>query len=48
MASLGTRDIFYHGSDFTAHLLLNDGFIGIVTAFMSSTNYSLALALYTT
>lgn len=38
MATLGRVDMFYCGADSTAHPPSNDGFIGRVTAFMSSTN----------
>lgn len=41
MATLGRVDMFYCGADSTAHLPSNDGFIGRVTAFMSSTNETL-------
>lgn len=41
MATLGRVDMFYCGVDSTAHLPSNDGFIGRVTAFMSSTNETL-------
>lgn len=40
MATVGRVDIFYCGENSTAHLLLNDGFIGKATVFMSSTNDS--------
>lgn len=41
MATVGRVDMFYCGADSTAHLPSNDGFIGRVTAFMSSTNETL-------
>lgn len=41
MATVGRVDMFYCGEDSTAHLPSNDGFIGRVTAFMSSTNETL-------
>lgn len=41
MATVGRVDMFYCGVDSTAHLPSNDGFIGRVTAFMSSTNETL-------